>query len=620
VSFETISENLLRFEDICNVYVIKRGVEALLIDFGSGHVLDHLPEIGVEKVDAILHTHHHRDQAQGDKEAAKTSIPIYVPQHERHLFDQAEIYWTNKQIYNMYNVRNTYFSLTESVPVSGVLEDYGRFEWKGLEIEVLPTPGHTGGSVTLIARIDGARAAFIGDLIRSPGKVQTLYDLQYTYGALDGIEMTVLSLNLLEEEGPGLLCPSHGDPMGDVDLALSLTKNNLRGLYRLWSGGKLLTDEFDFTPVASRLLHATQTCSSFYVILSEDGRRAIFVDYGSPNIALLQPFAAHFEPGERVRFIRHSLSRLKHQYGVQAIEAVIPSHYHDDHINGIPYLQNHFGTQVWAYENMKEILENPSGELIGCVMPDSIDVDRTFRDNESFSWEGIDFRVHFSPGHCDYHMSMFTEMDGKRIAFSGDNVWPPDFLPSLIYRNHVHRTSHQVTARLFREYRPDVLCSGHGLFTNIPPEGYDVLFENARKLTGLFDLLLPQDSGTLGLEPSWIKIYPYQMAGGPGEILSLEVRVKNPLPKASRVEIGWAVPTEWKAEPSTETVDLEENGGKTIACRIAIPATYRFSHPKRAIAVEVSLNGRRLGQIAEAMVEYQPYGPAGAIRPKKPKK
>jgi glyoxylase-like metal-dependent hydrolase (beta-lactamase superfamily II) len=276
--FTQVAKDLYLFEDTCNVYAVRSGEEALLIDFGAGEVLHHLGDIGVSRVAAILHTHHHRDQAQGDAEAARLGIPIHVPVHERHLFDQEEIFWSTKQLYDMYDVRNTYFALTASVPVAGVLADYERFEWKGYGFEILPTPGHSMGSVSLVGHVGGALVAFSGDLLHSPGKVVSMYDMQYNYGAVDGVETAVLSLGLLEERKPALLCPSHGEPMRDVPAALTATGKNLRAFYRLMSGGKLLADEVDFTPVASRLLHGTQTCSSFYVILSRDGKRALFVD------------------------------------------------------------------------------------------------------------------------------------------------------------------------------------------------------------------------------------------------------------------------------------------------------------------------------------------------------
>ena len=53
--------------------------DCLLIDFGSGKVLDHLRELGISKVDWILHTHHHRDQCQGDGMAAAATSPLPFP-------------------------------------------------------------------------------------------------------------------------------------------------------------------------------------------------------------------------------------------------------------------------------------------------------------------------------------------------------------------------------------------------------------------------------------------------------------------------------------------------------------------------------------------------------------
>src|SRR5215472_5619632 len=46
-----ISPNLYVLRDTCNIYVIKDGTRALLIDFGSGHVLSLLGQIGVTRVD-----------------------------------------------------------------------------------------------------------------------------------------------------------------------------------------------------------------------------------------------------------------------------------------------------------------------------------------------------------------------------------------------------------------------------------------------------------------------------------------------------------------------------------------------------------------------------------------
>ena len=46
----------------------------------------------------------------------------------------------------------------------------------------------------------------------------------------------------------------------------------------------------------------------------------------------------------------------------------MPSHMHDDHMNGFPHLIRHHQTQVWCYENMVDVFENPRGHNLGCIL------------------------------------------------------------------------------------------------------------------------------------------------------------------------------------------------------------------------------------------------------------
>jgi hypothetical protein len=67
------------------VYVLRSGREAVLIDFGSGAVLDRLGELGVDRVTDVLVTHHHRDQVQGLDRAVAAGARVWVPPVEKDL-------------------------------------------------------------------------------------------------------------------------------------------------------------------------------------------------------------------------------------------------------------------------------------------------------------------------------------------------------------------------------------------------------------------------------------------------------------------------------------------------------------------------------------------------------
>jgi len=342
-----ISPNLYVLRDTCNVYVLKDGNHALLIDFGSGHVLNLLGPIGVAQVDAILHTHHHRDQCQGGARAVAEGIPIHVPAHERHLFEDAENFWRNRRVFHLYYVANDFFTITRNLPVAGALCDYETFRWGPCEFLIYPTPGHTIGSISLVGMIDGRKTAFTGDLIHSPGKVVTLHDLQYQYMSTDGVDFATSSLQRMRELEPQFICPSHGEPFTSVDSGFTDLISRMRDWVRAYAPGTPLTIDNQPFAVTPHLIASYQTTSCFYAVISDSGK-ALFVDYGSASNNFIDSSLRSLSTHDRLRFIAHTIPALQARYGMKSVDVAMPSHMHDDHLNGFPYLVGHHGAKIWC--------------------------------------------------------------------------------------------------------------------------------------------------------------------------------------------------------------------------------------------------------------------------------
>jgi hypothetical protein len=256
---------------------------------------------------------------------------------------------------------------------------------------------------------------------------------------------------------------------------------------------------------------------------------------------------------------------------------------------------------------MREILENPHGELIGCVLPKPIHVQRTFHDGERLTWEELEFTIRYTPGHADYHMGMFGVIDGHSVAFSGDNISPLNATPSLIYRNHVHKTSHQQTARIYMEYMPEILCTGHDLQREVKPFIYQNFARKAEEMTQLFGMLLPGEAN-FGLEPSWVQIYPYQSLARPGDTLDLQVRMTNFLDRMAQAKVELVLPNGWLSNPKSVELKLTPYARTMAPVSVHIPDTYKFQYPRIAITADVTYDGRKLGQIVEATVELRESG------------
>ena len=230
---DELAPGLFRVRDTCHVYVLagppgegeRTGVA---IDFGSGAVLDHLDEMGIDRLTHVLLTHHHRDQAQGLPRAVEAGVEIVVPPVEQDLFARVDRMWERRQVVEDYNLREDRFSLLDPVPVAALAQEYRTASYGGVDVLTLPTPGHTPGSVTYVAQAGGRRVGFTGDLVYAPGKVWSLAAMQWTYSETEGPAMAAISAMQLQDQALDLLCPSHGEPMADPAAALGSLEANLQ--------------------------------------------------------------------------------------------------------------------------------------------------------------------------------------------------------------------------------------------------------------------------------------------------------------------------------------------------------------------------------------------------------
>lgn len=601
---EQIGENLQLLRDACNVYILRDGSRILFVDFGSGRALECLEPGDIDGIEWVLHTHHHRDQCQGDH-LLPEGTRVAVPYHERYLFEEAEEFWRSKQIYDSYNNQSTYLTLTQSVPVDALLVDYGTFRWHGHSFEILPAPGHTHGSVCLLTEMDGKRIAFAGDLIHSPGKVWSLTELQHSYGGGEGLDLNAFSLRDLLRWNPDLVLPSHGEPIEDPGDAIRETIDNLRE-YHQYLTGQPLTIDRPMKRLLPHLLIAPHACCTFYALLSDSGK-AMLVDYGAASGNHFYAHLRQFESWELQRFVEHSLQELREDWGVKSIDVVIPTHYHDDHTCGIPHLQKHHGVKLWALEEMVDILENPRNYNVPCLLPYPMRVDRSVKDGETIAWEEYELQLVHFPGQTEYHMAMAVEVDGRRVVFTGDSVGDAGkgLVQPIIYRNLVTADSHAKCARKLAELSPDIIAGGHGGWFEVDNAKVGTLADRAERTRGLFEKLLPSPPA-MGVNPAWARLIPYQIKVEPGDRFDLELQIRNHHPEAILAQAHLVLPDGWAFSP--ERAETRIRPGATGAMAFSVDAGKETG--RLAMAADVSIDGRPMGQVAEAIVKV--------AEPKKP--
>ncbi len=603
-----VCPGVFRVPDTCNVYLIvtEAGEErtAVAIDFGSGRALDYLGALGISRITDVLMTHHHRDQAQGLPLAVAHGARIHVPPVEVDLFAKVEEMWERRALDNDYNVRQDRFSLLESVPVHGVVPEYRRANFGGVSLLTLPTPGHTVGSVTYVLERAGARIAFSGDLIFAPGKVWSLAATQWSYTAHEGPAMTVLSCYLLQDELLDLLLPSHGEPMNTPDDALGLLAARMQYHVdsRRWHPWDLADRlRHPFIPLTDHLLLNRSSLSCCYLLLSDTGE-ALLIDYGydmttglptGTDRAARRPWLA-------------SLPALREEFGVSRISVALPTHYHDDHVAGLPLLRDVEGTEIWTPANVAPVLADPWLHDLPSQWYEPIPSDRILPLGESFRWNEYTITVHEQPGHTLFAAAFEVTVDGVKVLFTGDqqeNLGIPGERHEILnyqYRNRFRVHDYIESAELYRRVGPGLLCSGHWEPRWVEPGYLDYLRYAGDDLAEMHEALLPLDQLDLGADGVLARLSPYRSRVPVDRPFSLTVTVRNPHPVASVATLHPVMPAGWRSSDEVITVELDAGEERAASFEVVPTGAPR---DRARVAVDVSIGSLLLGQHAEALVD-----------------
>ena len=347
--------------------------------------------------------------------------------------------------------------------------------------------------------------------------------------------------------------------------------------------------------------------SSFYAIISDSGK-ALFIDYGAASWNFFLAFKDAAPVNGHFRFIEHSIDRLRKHYGLKSIDVAIPTHMHDDHLHGFPHLKKRYGTKIRAFENHVDILENPRSRNLGCIFGQPLQIDRALHDRETFRWEEFEFTAVHSPGHTHYGMALFTTIDGARIAFTGDAFFhdadrPNQIRHNLIYRNRTKLGDYVKSIQNVLDFEPHIIAPGHGEPFLIDRQMAEEFKAKMQRQDEFFRSLIADRDTNVGLDSAWMELFPYQATAAPGQTLHYELRVRNHRSEPVTIAACAVLPPGWRTEPETVKLSVEAGQTGSTKFRVSVPKDWHPMEPRLAIAADVKVNGRYLGQIAEAVID-----------------
>jgi glyoxylase-like metal-dependent hydrolase (beta-lactamase superfamily II) len=607
VMWQKVTESIWVFEDSCLVYAVKAPEGLIIINAGTGRWLAHLDELPGE-VKALLCTHFFRDHSAGAAGAARRLIPIYAPYWEQEQFTDPLGLFQRRETFIIYDNIWDLYSPIEPIEVAGWLMDWDTISLGGIPWRVIPTPGVTPGAISLICELAGRQVAFCGEVIHSPGKIARMAPLQYNYNDLPGAVNLILSAQQLRKIGVQALLPSLGGPiMDDAQGALRKLEDNLRFSLAGRPDAHPILEAFDTDPlirVSDHVYRSALGGASSWFVISEAGR-ALAIDYGYDMVRA--PWSNYPYPRHR-RSMLHGLEGLKDEFDIDQIDVVIVTHFHDDHVCGIPALQRLQGTRCWAGENFAHILAQPMGYSFPCTWPEPIRVEPQSL-GSPIRWEEYAFTLHpLVGGHTRWGTIVTFEADGAQFAATGDQYFFHDLgqpaqgpcMHNHVYRNGATLLSFARSSELMRAIGPEFILPGHGEAYRTNDAFYQALDEYAVQYAELHRRTMPlgPEDVHFGVDsrPAWLE--PYRARLDEAADLNYRAIIRNPLNRAAELDVRLVGPHAWHG--TSATIEADARAEASVALVISPPEGARCR--RQPVALELTVEGRPFGQVAEALV------------------
>ncbi|HJN30630.1 MAG TPA: MBL fold metallo-hydrolase [Candidatus Latescibacteria bacterium] len=577
----------------CSTYAITQADRTLLIDCGSLRPDDQ--QIAGVNSDRLLLTHFHRDQCGGAPDFAKGGVDVTIPFAERRFFEAADILRASYDTYDNYTAFFPGFSVLDDVRGSWAV-DYDTLNWQSVEIQVVPLPGHTFGSTGYLLDLGGTRYLACGDLMSAPGKLHDYARAQWSYMSFQGHVNLLESLQTVRRMRPDVILPGHGEPFAYTDDAIESLDAALRELYELFYGHPYQPYEAVFRQLSDHVFEVTNSAANTYIVHDGDGH-GLFIDCGYTSGA---PIGANPH-----RFIDHLTPRLEEETGITQVEWFLPSHYHDDHLAGLPTLQVKYETQVACSAEVADIIEHPGRYDMPCLVPHATKVDRIVQRDEVFEWRGFSFRMEQFPGQTWYHHLISFEADDQKYLSIGDNIsglcfaQERDFIHSFIPKNRTPVSSYRDMPRQIRERDPHVLLTGHGGAVDCDPEQVARWQVWMDRWAELFEGLIDQPHPNMGMDPHWVEFYPYKTRVQPGDELALQVKIRNH--EEAERECRLALRATGGATVSPEVLELKVAPSQDGQADVVMKIPEERSVHAWTIVADVTWNGHPLGELAEAI-------------------
>jgi glyoxylase-like metal-dependent hydrolase (beta-lactamase superfamily II) len=444
------------------------------------------------------------------------------------------------------------------------------------------------------------------------------YDTEWDYGFAKGLDTLLASVAKLQLQKPDLILPAHGPALKDATTQLASYHDKLTRFRPDYLRGypvNNLTQRPKPDPVTKptpipQIVQVTphlykfsdQLAGKNFSILIADNGQGLLLDCGLfPELQL------------------HELvAEMQKHLGLKKLAALWINHMHGDHFTLGAVLKKRYQTQIWTLDRIVDKVENPLRydycALITSYNPEyeGLKVDRPLRDGEVIDWEGFKLHIHWMPGQTEFGNCLWLEVDGKKIAFTGDNLFgdPTDPLQNgheaVVARNSsIFQEGYQLGSKFLVDLKPDIIMGAHNVLMN-EPTAFVTRYEAwSRRIEQQYRDLLPDRDYEYQYDPFWVSAYPYRVDLQQSGTHEVRITVRNFRAERQRHEVRLRLPRGVKADPAILVGEVDAKSRASYVVKLTADPN-QIEPGVRLIPLDITLDGERLGERFDFLVQGRP--------------
>jgi glyoxylase-like metal-dependent hydrolase (beta-lactamase superfamily II) len=604
---------LFVWQGTCNTYLLRSGSEALVIDPGDAeYAAADLAALGVTKVGQLLLTDHHRELLQGWSHVKAESVA--APKAEQDLLsDPLSFRKWHPSLKDRYTVHGSSYVRPPAAPVavSRWLEDGEMLQWKEHSFLCRNTPGHSPGGMSYELTLGRKRCVFSGGVMHDGARFTRWFDTEWDYGFAKGLDALLASVQSLVEAGPEVLLPSQGSVVWEAAAQLSRYKQRLTEFRAAYVRGYPVDD------LTKRGAHPATRPTAVQDVVKVTPHLYMFGPaMAGKNFAIIIADSGHallLDCGLFTKLqLNKMISDMKQHLGLKQIDACWISHMHGDHFTLVPALREH-GVKLWTMDSIADKCEHPLRYDFPALIPaygagfDGTSIDRVLKPGEVVEWEGMRLHIDWMPGQTEFGNCLWLELDGKKIAFTGDNLFgdPSDATQDghecVVARNSaILEEGYLVAARYLKQLQPDIIMGAHSVLMTEPAAFVGRYEAWALRMIQLYRDMLPDKDYLYLYDPYWVSAYPYRLDLREQQTVDVTIRNFRDTPQRHRVKL--CLPPGLTAEPAILEGQVSARSKQTFSVKLSSTSGRNPRPEMHMIPLDITLDGKRYGQWFDFLV------------------